>query len=254
MLFSPLSTSSALTSRTTTRQPACAQTWAMPEPISPQPATPTFSIGMRIPLRTRTAAAGQERTSLSDLKKVFTAWLRRAWRCLVPFQLIGASLAETAGLPLRMESSSRYSAQMVGTALAFDDFGGDDGIAAFFAGLIQTGFRAVHQVGDNVFIVKVGPGNGLGDSRAHRKRRAIPGRTDTGGGFAQFFREVSRPGKSRVRKDKGQRPRRVLHGDIVLTHHRLQRLGKLLHVPLYLRLALLVHQVVAVIDLKNGQS
>ena len=37
---------------------------------------------------------------------------------LAPFQLIGASLAETAGLHLRMEASSRYSAQIVGTALA----------------------------------------------------------------------------------------------------------------------------------------
>src|SRR5712691_1509112 len=37
---------------------------------------------------------------------------------LVPFQLIGASLPETAGLHVRIEASSRYSAQIVGTALA----------------------------------------------------------------------------------------------------------------------------------------
>src|SRR6266581_6420511 len=36
---------------------------------------------------------------------------------LVPFQLIGASLSETAGLHLRIEASRRYSAQIVGTAL-----------------------------------------------------------------------------------------------------------------------------------------
>ncbi len=36
----------------------------------------------------------------------------------MPFQLIAASLAKTAGLHLRMQASSRYSAQIVGTALA----------------------------------------------------------------------------------------------------------------------------------------
>src|SRR3989449_3296321 len=39
-------------------------------------------------------------------------------RVLVPFQLIGASLPETAGLHVRIEASSRYSGQIVGTALA----------------------------------------------------------------------------------------------------------------------------------------
>src|SRR5713226_3467664 len=39
-------------------------------------------------------------------------------RVLVPFQLIGASLPETAGLHVRIEASIPYSAQIVGTALA----------------------------------------------------------------------------------------------------------------------------------------
>ncbi len=36
----------------------------------------------------------------------------------MPFQLIGAILPETAGLHVRVEASSRYSAQIIGTALA----------------------------------------------------------------------------------------------------------------------------------------
>src|SRR6266851_4478573 len=73
MLFKPFSTRSALTSRTVTWQPACAQTWAMPEPIRPQPATPTFSIG--IPILPENAhgliRAGRKRRSLSDLRRDF---------------------------------------------------------------------------------------------------------------------------------------------------------------------------------------
>src|SRR5271155_1426112 len=42
----PLSTSCWETSRTITSQPDWAATWAMPEPIRPQPATPTFSRGI----------------------------------------------------------------------------------------------------------------------------------------------------------------------------------------------------------------
>src|SRR2546425_4939960 len=51
MLLRPFSINSAETSRTTTWQPACATTWAMPEPISPQPTTPTRSIGIASPLK-----------------------------------------------------------------------------------------------------------------------------------------------------------------------------------------------------------
>ena len=40
--FSPFSTSSMLTSRTTVGNPACAHTCAMPEPMRPHPTTPTF--------------------------------------------------------------------------------------------------------------------------------------------------------------------------------------------------------------------
>ena len=38
-----------LTSRTTTSQPACAQIWAIPWPIRPQPTTPTLLISIRRP-------------------------------------------------------------------------------------------------------------------------------------------------------------------------------------------------------------
>src|SRR5688572_29517923 len=42
----PRSHSSSVTSRTTTSQPAAAAVCAMPEPISPQPSTPTFFISI----------------------------------------------------------------------------------------------------------------------------------------------------------------------------------------------------------------
>src|SRR4051794_17244920 len=42
----PASSFSWLASRTTTSQPACAQIWAMPWPMSPQPTTPTLPISI----------------------------------------------------------------------------------------------------------------------------------------------------------------------------------------------------------------
>jgi hypothetical protein len=42
----PRSHNSSVTSRTTTSQPAAAAVWAMPEPISPQPSTPTLLISI----------------------------------------------------------------------------------------------------------------------------------------------------------------------------------------------------------------
>ena len=44
MLFRPFSSSGSETSRTTTGTPACATVCAMPDPISPQPTTPTVSM------------------------------------------------------------------------------------------------------------------------------------------------------------------------------------------------------------------
>src|SRR5687768_11306124 len=44
----PLSRNFCSTSRTTTSYPACAATWAMPDPIRPQPRTPTFLIGIAL--------------------------------------------------------------------------------------------------------------------------------------------------------------------------------------------------------------
>src|SRR5579875_257583 len=42
----PLFNRSSFTSRTVTVQPACAAIWAIPEPIKPQPTTPTFSMAI----------------------------------------------------------------------------------------------------------------------------------------------------------------------------------------------------------------
>ena len=46
MLAKPLSSNSLDTSRTVTCTPACAAVCAIPDPISPQPTTPSFSMAI----------------------------------------------------------------------------------------------------------------------------------------------------------------------------------------------------------------
>src|SRR4029077_18607907 len=116
-------------------------------------------------------------------------------------------------------------------------------------------FSTVDQLRDNVFTVIIGASDRFRDTRAETERYAsVPGWRDLRGSFAQFLRQNLRAGQAGVRQNKGDRPGRILDGQIRLSDEHLERTCQLLHITLELYLALLPQHFGPAVNLDECQG